>query len=234
MIAIDTEGYPGDVKMISYSTEDEIGYVIRDPTVMAYFVEFLQTYGGLAIFHNATWDLKVLASIGLNLYNLRCKLVDTMQLAKYLNTEPGGLKKLAWRLLGLEMNEYADLIRPIQRELTIGYLEMIGTLDYPKPEPEMLWKNGTVKMYTPQSLNRYTRRILGDLAKNPSLDVIERWGKIPERVRDMGVSVWGPMPEATLDHVDVDLANDYSGTDAIATRLVYWELKRRFEERYAQ
>ncbi len=216
-LAFDTEGYPGDVKMASWSHHDGLGMVVRTPDWLALLVKVLQDYKGVLIGHNLPWDLKVLASIGLDLYNLRCKLVDTMQMAKYMNTEPGGLKKLAWRLLGLEMDEYADLIRPIQRELTIGYLEMIGTLDYPKPESEMLWKNGTVKMYTPQYINRYTRRILGD-----------------ERVRQMAVDVWGPMPEATLDHVDIDLANTYSGTDAIATRLIYWELKRRFEERYGR
>lgn len=223
-LGVDTEGYPHKVDLISFTSVEGQGWVIKDKNLMVRFAHYLQGYGGTLVVHNLSWDLKVLSSIGLDTRRTIFKPACTMQMAKYLNTEPGGLKALAWRLMGVEMNEYADIIRPVQKKMTIDYLTMLNTIEYGKPESELIWENGQPKVYTPQSLNRYTNRILGDLDKDPKLDVVARWKKVPDQVKKMGMDVWGPMPEATLTEVEPETAMRYSGQDADVALGLYWVL----------
>lgn len=231
-LAVDTEGYPGDVWMASFTTDGRIGWVINRPDELKWIVEVLNAYSGTVIMHNAPHDEQVLATIGLRIdqthYNLEC----TMQLAKYLNTEPGGLKALAWRLLAIEMSEYSDIIRPMQRKYLLDYIPMLQSYQFPKPAPELEWKNGAAKVKTPQSLTTRIKKIMTDLGKNPDLDLFKRWESIPERTRQMGVEVFGEPRAATLWDVEADIARDYSGTDAVATWLVYWELKEKIRRVY--
>lgn len=235
-LAVDTEsvGLHGAIKLVSMS--DRIGYggVIRSRDVMMQFVRWLHNdFRGTLIMHNMPHDLQILEQVGLNTHWLhQMTLADTMLLCKYFNTETNGLKAQAYRLLGVTMNEYADIVRPVQRQFAIEYLEMLNTIDYPKPPEELVWKKGEPKVYKPQNLNRRIANIQRDLTKDPNIDVLKRWKDIPDSVVKYGIDVFGPMREANIEDVDPELAKTYSGQDADVTLMLYWESIRRLKDMY--
>lgn len=233
-VAVDTEsvGLHGAIKLISFSDEIGWGGVIRDPAVMHEFCTWLNHYIGTVIMHNMPHDLRILGQVGLDTYNLHCRLADTMHLAKYFNTETGSLKKEAWRLLGVEMNEYWDIVKPIQNRFAIEYLNMLNTIEYPKPPQLLEWENGQAKVKKPQGLNRRIQNILRDLAKDPATDVLKRWNDVEAHIIQPGVEVFGPMREANIEDVEPELAKNYSGQDADVALQLYWEMARRLKSLY--
>jgi len=66
--------------------------------------------------HHLKHDWQVLATLGIDLAECRGQVDDTMLMAYVLGL-PQSLKVLAYRLCGLEMSSYDDLIRPLDESL---------------------------------------------------------------------------------------------------------------------
>lgn len=70
------------------------------------------------VLHSALHDIPVLRAMGVE----GCEFEDTMIMAYLLNVEPQGLKALAKRHCGMEMQDYMDLVREPNRIYAIDYL----------------------------------------------------------------------------------------------------------------
>jgi uracil-DNA glycosylase family 4 len=116
IVAVDTEGYPEAPWGLSYSHFPGTAYVGKHGP-------FLNC--DKIIFHNATWDLKVLRALGVEVpYD---KIEDTMIQAHLLCLEPKKLKALAYREAGMEMEEYKDVIKEADENISKGWLLRVVT-----------------------------------------------------------------------------------------------------------
>lgn len=151
------------------------------------------------------------------------KFTDTMVMA-YLLGLPQGLKELAYRLCGVQMTTYQEMVRPYQLELTMDYLTKALRREWPLPTPveETSWDNRSGKIVTkqrkPQPIGRKIKRILIDYEKSPlTVDPYDRWRKISAPERVLVEQEFGPMPESDLSRVPFDSAVDYACRDAQVT-----------------
>ena len=177
---------------------------------------------------------------------------DTMEMA-YLLGLPQGLKELAKRFCGMEMDSYTELVRPYGKEKAMAWLERaalgngpqispltpadaeVSWVDWPDPPvlEDFTWNKKTntlgIKQKTPQHISKKIKRILADVRggkenKDGPVDPFARWHKIDERERHDVEAVLGPMPEGNLEDAPREDAVHYSGRDADATLRLDGEL----------
>lgn len=109
-IGIDTEGTPDDPICMTVANDHQRAYVDAD-NVAAFFAALPPTVR--LAFHNAMWDWPVLRAMGAPAdLHTRWRWFDTMELAYLKQTEPRGLKDLAYRHLGLRMRGFEDVVMP--------------------------------------------------------------------------------------------------------------------------
>lgn len=191
--------------------------------------------------HNSLYDLEVLGALGVNLE----EFTDTMVMAYHLGDQPQSLKVLAWRLCGMEMREYTEVVGPYQHELSRAYLELVDSDSWPDPEPEMELVKGEWRIKRGWSLNRRIGRALRDFDKwqaeqaqegdeeeddggegaGEEKSLLKWWRKVPADQRRAAEAVYGPMPVAGLAESSWDEAVYYACRDADATCRVALDLK---------
>lgn len=95
----------------------------------------LTRYNATAVVHNYLFDVQYL-----NVHD--DKFLDSMTMA-YLTGQPQGLKELAYRLCGIRMVNYNEVVRPMQERLALEYLNTIKDGDWPDPPStvETKWDN---------------------------------------------------------------------------------------------
>ncbi len=163
------------------------------------------------------------------------RFLDTIIMA-YLLGLPQGLKELASRFCGMEMQSYSDMVSAYGHDKAIAFLEQVSGQRWPNPEPiiESAWDNkaGMVisKTHHPQPVERRVKRILADIINEPETDPFTRWNAIDGFSRRNVESVLGPMPGSTIADVDHDKAVWYSSRDPDATLRVYQALLPRIHE----
>lgn len=109
-LGIDTEGTPDDPICMTVSTPYQRMYV-EPADVPAFFARL--TLETRLLFHNALWDWPVLWAMGAPRdIAMRWAWRDTMEMAYLKQTEPRGLKDLAYRHLGLRMRTFDEVVRP--------------------------------------------------------------------------------------------------------------------------
>lgn len=224
--SLDTETIDGNLWSLQVSDKPGSAlFVIPEQVYPIYFSSAKITV------HNYLYDAQYLT--------LPPDTVDSMLMA-YLLSMPQGLKELAWRLCGMEMKSYSELVRPGRREKALAYLEEAvlgerdtdietgvpwGYMDWPYPPllEETRWNNKEHRLVTrqkkPQHISRKIRRILADTI-DKGADPWERWHKIDARERAVVESVLGRMPDAQICDVDRDEAVWYACRDADATERV--------------
>jgi len=122
-IAIDTEGTPAHPYCLTWATEHCCGFVAAGDHVglkcfKAVFTtneqgEVLNEDGVCAVYmHNATWDLKVLRAMGIDLLAMGIEIHDTMLMSYARNQYAHGLKALAWQRLGEVRKSYETIVEP--------------------------------------------------------------------------------------------------------------------------
>jgi hypothetical protein len=74
--------------------------------------------GHIAIIHNDLYDLPEFEAVGMDLL----RVVDTMKIAYQLGDLPQGLKPLAYRLCGVRMRAYEDVVKPHSRRVMISWM----------------------------------------------------------------------------------------------------------------
>lgn len=160
------------------------------------------------IAHNALFDFGVLDW-------WPARFVDTMYGA-YLLGLPQGLKELAWRLCGMEMKSYHDMVGPTQEAMSRTYLEQVADHTWPRPGPRR------------PDIGTRSRRALqkGDLLRWWQADVEPD----PDLVGPVEAEL-GPMPRADLSDLPFEDALYYSCRDADATLRVWQAMHPMLETR---
>lgn len=128
-VAIDTEGLPGNPWGLSYSVQPGQAFVIRKVHALAMRVFYMRLIEGIkagrirVLLHNSLHDLRVLRELGIPIPD-GC-FIDTMVLSYHLCIEPQGLKPLASRHAGMEMESYDEQVSDAQDRIALEYYQLM-------------------------------------------------------------------------------------------------------------
>lgn len=163
---------------LTFSITVGTGYLIRadNKEALEAFQEHLNLWKGKILFHNWLFDSRVVEEMGLKFP--RKLIVDSMVFAFQLGNLPQGLKALAYRELGMKMQDFDDVVTPHSKARVLMYLREALSLDWQRPEEQLVRdKEGQWKMYKPQSLKTKIKRFFTDLGKDPDKDAFDMWNK---------------------------------------------------------
>jgi uracil-DNA glycosylase family 4 len=230
LIAIDTETVHWKAWCLSYSLAPGHGRVIMkdDQASIDVFKELVAHPDNIVLLHNALFDLTILKQMGIEIKTFR----DTMIMAYNLQSEPQGLKPLAFRHEGMEMMKYEEVVNIKNYDKGLAYLQAISKMEWPNPDP--IWKfnaKGEFKKGQPQNISKTVARILSD-DQNPEkdVDIRERWKGIDKKKgREYVEDAIGPMPEGTIADISLEDAVFYACRDADATIRIYPHLLKKIE-----
>lgn len=238
ILALDTEGIPGEEWSFQVSGIDGTGVVVRksNPRFKKAMGAFRRLVKGKTLVgHNLLYELEMFTSLGVDLLDrdLRITPFDT-QMAAYLHClEPQSLKNLARRHCGMVMKDYMDTVGDAGREKQMSYLERVWQAPesvFPKPEGRVEHNNdGTNRVYKPQPVQRRAEAILidvysGKVTKEGPIDPVKRWKDVDREQRLAVEKEFGPFPVGTLADVPLVDAVYYAGRDPDATLRVYHRL----------
>lgn len=210
---------------LSYSTFPGTGRLIRaeDTEALEIFQCMLDRWEGPILFHNWLFDSQVVEKMGLVFPHKH--IVDTMVRAYHLGNLPQGLKALAYRLLGMQMQDFDDLVTPYSTPLCLQYLRDALSHEWDKPEEQLKRdKNGDWKLYKPQSIGTKVKRFLTDYQKHPDKDVYQAWDNWSDDHSHFE-TVCGQWPGKDIRYVPMEKVIHYACRDADATRRLWYVLK---------
>lgn len=219
---------------LTYSQAAGTGHLIRagrTDLLLAFQVKAAQWRGRIA-FHNWLYDAPIVRALGLVLPHQR--LVDTMALAFHLGNVPQGLKAIAFRELGMAMQDFEDVVSPYSTARVLAYYQQAATYEWPKSDPELRLdsKSGLWKRYQPQTMNTKLKRFFTDYGKNSDKDVFNMWEENWIEQQSMLEAELGEWPGMCISHVPFDRALHYSCRDADATlRVLHWMDRMRRQVR---
>ncbi len=158
------------------------------------------------VFHNYLYDYQFIRVEN---------FLDTMVMAYQLGL-PQGLKELASRVCGMEMQSYDDLVSGAGRGNAIQYLTKAAQMEWPPPAPvvEFKWDNKKGKLIdkvrNPQPIARKIKRILANCIDKPEVDPYKRWRSIDEQERLVVELKIGPMPVSSISDISREKAIYYA------------------------
>lgn len=216
---------------ITYSQIPGVGRLIRAENTLhlRMFQQKIKKWESIVLFHNWLYDKAVTEDMGLSFPDHVIK--DTMVRAFHLGNLPQGLKALAYRYLGMEMQAFEDLVKPHSTKLVLEYYRNAYAEEWPKPDPELNQdeKTGLWKLYQPQSMKTKLKRFFTDYTKNPNKNVFEMWTKNwvnSQKIIEDRMGLW---PGMDIRHVPFSEALHYACRDSDAT-LRLWPLLERMKE----
>ncbi len=231
IVAVDTETVREAPWSVQLSADDyPFGemYYCDTPSDMAAVQGSLEAHNALTVLHNAKFDLRVLAQVGVHPWRCEC----TMQMA-YLIGEPVlSLKVLAYRIAGIEMRTFKEVTAKATRIRAERYLNTALESEWPDPDPTMnIDKDGNVKFSFPQNIHGKIKRLLAKCEKDPTIDLYTKWNDTDIDIgRGQVEAVLGKMQMAYLDEVEKGEAEEYAKLDAEATLAIYPYLHDRIQE----
>ena len=226
LIGVDTEDDCGTAWSVQYSTQKGVGRLVRVGDLGALRELRRLLAESEVVFHNARHDIAVLKQLGIEVPRFR----DTMQEAYHLGNLPQGLKALAYRLLGIRMQSWTDLVMPPSRAKAIQCLQEAWNEASEHPErTEKQLKTKTKVVFKPTQLERDIRRILSHAWK-PEYDI---WKKVDESESIRTAGRLG-IPRPSIVHADLGDSVAYACQDADVTLQVAGkleELRKRAAEK---
>lgn len=239
-LAADTEyDRHGDPFCLTYSTAPGTGRLIRAgrEDLLAEFGRHLPHWRGPLLFHNWLADKPITESLGLRFPEHR--IVDTMSRVFHLGNLPQGLKALAFRELGMVMDDFESLVSPYSTDQCLLYLRAAQTYDWPKPEEETVIDEvtGLWKLYKPQSMSTKLKRFFTDYSKNPEgKDIFKAWDNWETSQALIEATVGKEFPGLDIRHVPFPITLHYACRDSDATLRLYYVLQamRRRVRRFSQ
>lgn len=232
LLAVDTEGVPGDEWSIQFSTSPGAALVARRSAatfayLMAAVRRKLRSARPLLLGHNWMYDCEMAQGLGIDFLDLACPFFDTMMAAYLLCLEPQSLKMLARRWAGMGMKEYREVVGDVGKAKQVAYLESILDHEWPEVEARLVQENdGTYHLYKPKHVSRVVESILIDVysgkeTKEGPTDPRKRWRKVDDVQRKVVEKRLGKIPVGTLADIPLDRAVTYSGRDPDAVIRVY-------------
>jgi len=225
-MAIDTETVDNKLWSIQIALDDtDAAFILTDnEEVLQATVDYINSYDGTVIFHNALADLPLLHDVGIH----PKRFTDTMVMAYLLQTEPQGLKDLAYRLLNIKMDSYVDTITPATFDKAIDYLSVVAGREWPNAAKIAKIENGKIKYKQPQNIQKKAIRIIHD-AFTRDANPYERWYKIPIAERRIVEQELGVMRMGELNDIPLQDAVHYACLDAIVTYQVHQTLHNKIK-----
>jgi hypothetical protein len=207
---------------ITWSQQPGSARLIRasDTSLIWKLQEKLDKWEASIYFHNWPYDWSITEDMGLKFPVKFTR--DTMAIAYHLGNLPQGLKILAYRLLGMEMQDFEDLVKPYSSNRVYDYYLKAYTFDWDRPEEQLIQdsKTGKWKLHHPQSLKTKLKRLFTDIHKNPNKNILDVWDTWECHHTDLEEKC-GPYTGLDIADVPYDLAMYYSCRDSDATiRLV--------------
>ncbi len=202
-LAVDTENDGLIPWSLQYSLRPGHARLIHaaEPDLIMWFARL--TYRHTFILHNAKHDLDVLEKMGIRPQRFR----DTMQEAHHLGNQPQGLKALGWRLLGIRMRSWGDLVMPYSRRVAQDWLLREWDEESGRREKvEVQLKTKTKIIWKPSQREKDLKCLLTHAPK----PTYELWDKMEEA----GLSGY-PIP--SIAHVPEAEAVRYACQDADVT-----------------
>ncbi len=208
---------------LTYSDRPGWGRLIRAERtdLLEAFQEVLDAWEGPFLWHNWTHDRPVTRKMGLRYRDKQ--VVDTMALIFHLGNLPQGLKAIAFRELGMAMQDFEDLVKPYSQQQCINYLldAYTNPIAWDKPEPQMVRdEEGLWKIYRAQSMGTKLKRFFTDLRKNPKKDVFEAWENWESHWAEIEAKA-GPWPGMSIEHAPFNQVLAYACRDADALRRLH-------------
>lgn len=135
---IDTEFIAGVIWCLTFSFQPGTGYMIRadNHELLRHFTRWVESMRPLLVFHNYLADAPMLRQVGVTDYRFR----DTMVRAYHIGSVSQSLKVLCYRLCGMRMQDYDDLVGPYARQEAIQYLLEASTHEMPWLVEGLPWK----------------------------------------------------------------------------------------------
>lgn len=222
-VAIDTESDPiTGFWCLSFSMAHGTGFMIHkdNRAGLDILYQWIRDTQGSIDFHNGMYDIPVLEEIQWDMPMNRFD--DTMVRAYHLQWLPQGLKYLAWRLCGMQMEEYEDVVLPHSTVIMLEYVVKLLGVDWPKPEAQQVIdsKTGEYRTYKPHGLNPKLKRMQTDFGKAKEGEkhkVFARWQQWSEEERLPAIAGYGDMPKPSIQYVPRKQARFYACRDADAT-----------------
>jgi len=218
-VAVDTEfGEDGPI-CLTFSVHPGTAYLIasHDTRTLEEFNYWVDKGNLLTILHNSIYDLPNLEMMGIH----PIKVADTMIAAYLLQSEPQGLKPLAYRHHGMEMQSYEEVIGDSTRLKALRYLAKAIEFDWPDAAPVIEYPKGKRHIRQPQNIGKKIAKILYDSTLKTA-DPYDRWHKIPEEeTRGFVEQCLGKMHMGNLSEIDYDKYVHYACRDADATLRLY-------------
>jgi len=203
-LPVDTESDGDAPWSLQYSPKPGMARLIRAnrPDLIARFDSWLYAFEGMLL-HYANHDLNVLGEMGVHETPVR----DTMVEAYEFGNLPQGLKALAYRLLGVRMRDYNDVVEPPSRQAMMEWLagEYIESFDH-KITVEIKLKTKVKFLQKPSLREKHLKRLLRH-ASSPKYDL---W----QKAEGAGLCSY---PISSIAHVPFDEALVYACMDADMT-----------------
>lgn len=217
---VDTESCAGGMWCMQATIAPGEGYMVmaNDKEGVAALGEVVQDDATVTVLHNLLYDAPLLWGEGVRLK----RMADTMVMAYLLQNEPQGLKPLAYRIAGMEMKSYDELVGPYNQRKALDYLRLADRVKWRNPDPLVVWEKGNPRVKQPQNVGRKIKRLLN------SEDPYGGWNKLGGK--EQVELELGPMPKAYLSDIPFDTALWYSCRDSDATCRVHPYLFSRIKE----
>lgn len=124
---------------VQFSVEPGSAYFVyaTDRDSLLIIAQFVAQPEVTTVLHNAKFDLKVLKSLGI----VPARFTDSMILAYNLQGPPQGLKALAYRYCGLQMQSFGSITRPQTNKRFQEYFALVAEREWPDPDPFVEWVN---------------------------------------------------------------------------------------------
>jgi DNA polymerase len=227
-LAIDTEELPdGTPYCLTFAMDDQNGYLImaNRKDLLQELETHIRCEGYTVVCHYYLHDEEACHRLGVLLPMTVRRMRDTMMDAYHLQLTSQSLKVLSWRLLGIRMREFMDVVRgPSLAQLKL-WLEVVGGEEWDKgirkPRQTALHKKALVM------LKKIKEEEEGRRKAKKQYDPWEAWDAIPEESRMLveNPDVMGPIPRNSIEWVDKEELLDYACQDAIST----WRLVEMLE-----
>lgn len=209
----------GDIQ-VDMATDRLLGK-LHAGTVLGAFESCLKSFSTTVILHNAPGDLDSMDAVKL-MVPIGTAIRDTMQEAYHLGNLPQGLKALAYRLLGIRMKSWMEVVGPPSRSAVLTWLE--HAYEYADAALKLVefqqLKTKVKKVVKAHPIEKRLRAIFRYGCGNDAYPIWKHLTELQEKEPSAFASVesmCGPVPQLGIANCTSEDALEYACKDADMT-----------------